>query len=101
MVRARFSRSAMVLMGVMVVVVIGVVSLLAVTHAGGEASPAEAQAAVAVEADSSAAVDPAEAKKPCRPCRDRPWCTCSQFGAARISCDPCCYDTQPYPTCFD
>lgn len=29
--------------------------------------------------------------KPCRPCQGREWCTCSNNGAPRISCDPCCY----------
>jgi len=39
--------------------------------------------------------------KPCKPCKDRPWCGCTYNGAPRISCNPCCYDTQPYPTCYD
>lgn len=32
--------------------------------------------------------------KPCRPCRDREWCTCTYSGSGggtRVSCDPCCY----------
>ncbi len=41
------------------------------------------------------------AKPPCRKCRGRLWCGCFYNGAPRVSCDPCCYDTQPYQTCFD
>ncbi len=46
----------------------------------------------------------AEAMPPgprCKKCKDRPWCGCTLNGAPRISCDPCCYDTQPFPTCLD
>lgn len=46
----------------------------------------------------------AEAKPPgphCKRCKDRPWCGCTYNGAPRISCDPCCYDTYPWPTCLD
>jgi hypothetical protein len=39
--------------------------------------------------------------RPCKPCKDRPWCECTYNGHPRISCDPCCYDAQPYPICFD
>lgn len=41
------------------------------------------------------------AKPGCKRCKGRPWCECTYNGAPRISCNPCCYATQPYPTCFD
>lgn len=43
----------------------------------------------------------ASAPRGCKRCKGRPWCECTLDGARRISCDPCCYDTQPYPTCLD
>ncbi len=48
-------------------------------------------------------VVPEEATAPpgCKKCKGRPWCGCTLNGAPRISCDPCCYDTQPWPTCLD
>jgi hypothetical protein len=51
----------------------------------------------------SSAIDPEAGRpgRPCKPCKDRPWCECSYNGHPRISCDPCCYDAQPYPICFD
>jgi hypothetical protein len=42
------------------------------------------------------------AAKPCRPCKDRPWCECTYQGAHRVSCDPCCYqDYAGQIICFD
>ena len=31
--------------------------------------------------------------KPCRACREQPWCACTYNGHPRVSCDPCCYST--------
>ena len=42
------------------------------------------------------------AARPCRPCKDRPWCTCTFNGMPRVSCDPCCYGNYGYPqVCLD
>jgi len=35
-------------------------------------------------------MEPAAAK-PCKTCRDQPFCKCTYQGMPRISCDPCCY----------
>ncbi len=43
----------------------------------------------------------------CKPCKNRPWCTCiATIGdrtAPRVSCEPCCYYAPwlPYPYCLD
>ena len=37
--------------------------------------------------------------KPCRACREQPWCACTYNGHPRISCDPCCYSTYAGPIC--
>ncbi len=42
------------------------------------------------------------AARPCRPCKDRPWCTCTYNGMPRVSCNPCCYGNYGFPqVCLD
>ena len=42
------------------------------------------------------------APRPCKPCKDRPWCTCTYNGMPRVSCNPCCYGHYGFPqVCFD
>lgn len=94
------SPSAMVLTGVLAVLAVGFVSFLAETRAGDEAAPAD-PAALVTELDHQVVGQVVPRPRPCKPCKDRPWCECTYKGAPRISCDPCCYDTQPYPTCLD
>ena len=65
-------------------------------------SAVEQGVAQAVDASRGVAESGGENAKPgCKRCKGRPWCECTYNGAPRISCDPCCYDTQPWPTCFD
>ena len=34
---------------------------------------------------------PAVDAKPCKPCKDRPFCGCTYNGMPRVSCNPCCW----------
>ena len=45
----------------------------------------------------------AVAKPPCKPCKDKPSCTCSYNGKPRISCNPCCWQGpfDPFPICSE
>jgi len=36
----------------------------------------------------------------CKPCKNQPACACTYQGHPRISCDPCCYQSFPYPICL-
>jgi hypothetical protein len=63
--------------------------------------PADEGFCVADEFGAMQSLDSSVAAKPCKPCKDRPWCGCTYNGAPRISCNPCCYNTYPYPTCYD
>ena len=50
------------------------------------------------------AVKPGEsaAGRPCKSCKDRPWCGCTYNGLPRVSCSPCCYGNLGIPqVCLD
>lgn len=83
--------------------VLGVLALLA--WVADEPRPANAPPVEGVQVDETAEPDgePICEAKPdadpqaggCKPCKNRPWCTCiATIGdrtAPRVSCEPCCY----------
>jgi len=100
MARIKSLRRATALVSVLLVVVAGAGVYWALSSAP-QAATVSADVPVAPEASCDADFVGPTLGKPCKPCKDRPWCECTYNGAPRISCDPCCYNTQPWPTCMD
>jgi hypothetical protein len=42
-----------------------------------------------------------DAKPPCKPCKDKPYCGCTYNGMPRVSCEPCCWGYGGPQICAD
>jgi len=109
MARTKNFRRAATLVSVLLVFTAGATAWWCVTGSSDATTPLPDSSAASSSVNVTAAPEAScdmdfvgpTAGKPCKPCKDRPWCECTYNGAPRISCNPCCYDTQPYPTCLD